>query len=141
MKKHIYTLIGLLAFAPVFVFAQSLPNVTAFLCSILGILNLVILIVGALAIIYFFWGLVKFIGSAGDAKTRADSQQKMVWGIVALFVMFSIYGIINWLGNAVAITPNLSGTAASSCPSGTTPTDIQNYNPNPYAPTPNQAGA
>ena len=114
-----YAAIGLFIIAPVFVFAQSLTNVSTFLCSVLGILNLVIKLIGALAIIYFFWGLVKFIGSAGDAKTRGDGQQKMVWGIVALFVMFSIYGIINWLGNTVQITPNTSGTSSASCPSGT----------------------
>jgi len=48
----------------------------------------------ALATVLFFWGLVKFIWSPGE---KDQGKNIMVWGIVALFVMFTIWGIIEFI--------------------------------------------
>ncbi len=58
-----------------------------------------------LSVVYFFWGTGQFILNAGDEKTRADGKNKMIWGIVALTVFVSIYGILNLLGVLVRFTP------------------------------------
>ncbi len=52
----------------------------------------------ALSVIYFFWGTGQFILHAGDQKYREDGKVKMIWGIVALAVYVSIYGILNLVG-------------------------------------------
>jgi len=46
-----------------------------------------------LAVVLFFWGVVKFI--AQDKKDEGKTM--MIWGIVALFVMFTIWGIISFM--------------------------------------------
>lgn len=122
MKKNIlkFAPIGLLILIPAISFA-ALSGVTDFLTSILGILNLLIKVVFALAIVYFFWGMVQFILHAGDTKTRDEGKQKMLWGIIALFVMASLFGILSLIGDSVGIPFN-----------STTPTDIPNMNP--YSP-------
>ena len=53
----------------------------------------------SLAVIAFFWGIVQYIWGLreGNAKKVQDGNQVMIWGIVSLFVMFSIYGIIKLL--------------------------------------------
>jgi hypothetical protein len=52
-----------------------------------------------LGIITFFWGLVQFIWSIRSG-TEGEGLQKgkqfMVWGLIALFVMFSVWGIITF---------------------------------------------
>tara|TARA_B100001540_G_C15521021_1_gene512488 strand:- start:357 stop:599 length:243 start_codon:yes stop_codon:yes gene_type:complete len=48
----------------------------------------------AVAILFFFWGVAKFILKAGDVGEHEKGKNLMVWGIVALFVIFSIKGII-----------------------------------------------
>ena len=48
-----------------------------------------------LGLIYFFWGLVGLIRSSD--KDRENAKQRMLWGIVALFVMVAIGGILNFL--------------------------------------------
>lgn len=52
-------------------------------------------IVVALALLYFFWGLAQYILNAGDENKKKEGREIMIWGIVALFVMVSIWGIIN----------------------------------------------
>lgn len=47
-----------------------------------------------LAVLVFFWGLVKFISHAGDEKAIADGKQLMVWGMITIFVMVSLWGIV-----------------------------------------------
>lgn len=112
MKRFIYSV---LAFAlPVFTFAQqgNLSGIENLVRQFGQILNtLVIPILFALAIIYFFWGLVKYIKSAGDPKAASEGKSIMIWGIIALVVMVSVYGLIAWIQGAFGITsgatPNL----------------------------------
>ena len=65
--------------------------------------NLLIPIVFALALLYFFWGLATYILSSGDPEKKEEGRNKMVWGIVALFVMASIWGLVNFLQDALDI--------------------------------------
>ena len=52
----------------------------------------------SLALIAFFWGIVQFIWGSrqGDATKAKNGKDFMVWGMIALFVMFSVYGIIRF---------------------------------------------
>ena len=51
-------------------------------------------VVATLALLYFFWGLAKFILRAGDETELAKGKQIMIWGIAALFVITTIWGIL-----------------------------------------------
>ncbi len=101
-NKLKYLALGLLALAPVISFA-ALGGITNLLCAVLGILALLIKLVAALALVFFFWGGGQFILHAGDAKAREEGKQKMIWSIIALFVMFSIYGILGLISGTLEI--------------------------------------
>jgi uncharacterized membrane protein len=58
----------------------------------------------ALAVLFFLWGLAKFILKAGDESAREEGKQIMKWGIVALFVIVSMWGIIGFLRSEFSIT-------------------------------------
>ncbi len=103
-------------FAPAVSFA-ALERVKSLLCSILGLLTLVTPIVVTLALVFFFWGVAQFILHSGDEKTRDDGKKKILWGIIALFVMFSIKGIISTVGNTLVITPDSFSQGVASCSS------------------------
>ena len=115
MKKISALLVGGTVFMPMLAFAGTTsPNfsyVTAFLQGITNVLGFLTPIIFAIAILYFFWGLAKFIMAAGDEEARAAGKSIMLWGIVALFVMVSVYGLIQILANIVgannAATVNL----------------------------------
>ena len=51
-------------------------------------------VVVALALLYFFWGLSKFILNADNEQARTDGKQIMIWGIAALFVMVTVWGLV-----------------------------------------------
>lgn len=78
--------------------------------EILGVINILFPLVAALALLAFIWGLVKFITHAGDVKTHSDGKQLMIWGIIALFVMVTVLGILNFFSGEVGFGPILIPT-------------------------------
>ena len=80
-----------------------------------GLLNYATCIIGssvipfifAIAMVFFIWGAVKFfiIDSDEEAK-REQGKQFMLWGIIALAVMISVWGLVNVLG----VTFNINTT-------------------------------
>ncbi|MBI5816856.1 MAG: hypothetical protein HZB09_00305 [Candidatus Yonathbacteria bacterium] len=71
------------------------------------IINALMPFIVALAVLYFVWGVFQFVASAGDETARGAGRDKMIYGIIGIFVMVSVWGLVNLLGG----TFGLSGTA------------------------------
>lgn len=54
-------------------------------------------LLAAIAFLVFVWGVAKFIRAAGNEKALADSKNLLIWGVIGLFVLVSIWGIIAFL--------------------------------------------
>ena len=100
MKKVI---IASLVFTPVFAFAQQLGNIETLVRSVGRLVDLALPIVVAIALLGFFWGLVKFILAQGNEESKVDAKKIMLWGVVALFVMVSVWGLVRFIGNSLGI--------------------------------------
>lgn len=75
------------------------------LTDIRALLNGVMILLITLAIVVFFWGLIKYIfNREGGEKEGAEGATLMIWGIIALFVMLSIWGIIGLLQRTFGTT-------------------------------------
>ena len=66
--------------------------------------KLIPVLIGA-AVIAFLWGVVKFIFS-DDGPAKSDAKNFMVWGLVALFVMVSVWGLVRILSDTLGIRRN-----------------------------------
>lgn len=53
----------------------------------------------AVALVAFIWGVLRYLMNAADSKERAQGRNFMIWGIVALFVMLSVWGLTRVLEN------------------------------------------
>ena len=116
MKKNtgIYVLLALIVFIPVVSFA-ALDGVKNLIADIGEIINSLKYVVFALAFVFFFWGMAQFILHSGDEKTRGEGKQKMLWGVIALFVMVSIIGILRWIGGTIGIpVPGATTTSTNT---------------------------
>ncbi|HVS79592.1 MAG TPA: hypothetical protein VHF05_01305 [Candidatus Paceibacterota bacterium] len=58
------------------------------------ILNPIIVLMFMVALAMFFWGIFQFISNAESDRGREEGKQNMLWGIVGMFIMISVYGII-----------------------------------------------
>lgn len=61
------------------------------------ILNAVIGLLSGLALVYFIWGMVKYIQGSDNEQTRKEGQQMMLYGIIGLFVLVSVWGLVRVL--------------------------------------------
>ncbi len=59
------------------------------------IINPLIILLFALAVVYFLFGLAKFLLAQGNEEVRKTSKSHMVWGIVGMFIMVAVFGIMN----------------------------------------------
>lgn len=66
------------------------------LCMFIGFINSLLPLIVAMTLVIFFWGLAKFIQASGDEKAVIEGKKLMFWGIIALFVMVSFVGILNF---------------------------------------------
>ncbi len=66
------------------------------------ILGTVVSIVMVLALIYFFVGLAKYILAAGDEEKGAG-RGIMINGVIALFVMASVWGLVTLVGETIGV--------------------------------------
>lgn len=103
MNKIIY---GVMSLFPVLAFAQAtktLGLLTDLVRQGKTIIDLLIPMAFALAIIYFFWGVAKYIGNAGDPKKADEGKSIMIYGVIAIAVMASLYGIIAYLQQSLGV--------------------------------------
>lgn len=63
------------------------------------ITNSIIPLLFALALVAFIYGVVRYVVNATDSTKREEGRQFMIWGIVALFVMLSVWGLVGILSN------------------------------------------
>lgn len=59
------------------------------------IINPLIWLLMAAAFAYFIWGAAFFILHAGDETKRKEGKSHLLWGLIGIFVMVSVFGILN----------------------------------------------
>lgn len=96
-KPYQKILVMVVSLAPIVVSAQSVTSFKTFVAEVVKLINSLIPIVFGIALIVFFWGIAVFILNSGDVQKRDDGKKIMVWGIIALFVMVSVWGIVRVL--------------------------------------------
>lgn len=79
---------------PLSVSAFAFPDLRTLANELAQVLKIVLNILGALAFVAFWWGVAKFILAAGDSKSIAEGKQFMLYGVLALFILVSIRGIL-----------------------------------------------
>ena len=88
-----------------------------FLSAVLGILQTLqtlTWLLSGVAVVVFMFGLVQYVAKASDSKAHQTGKQLMIWGLIALFVIFSLASIIILMCNS------LLGSNACSAVTATT---------------------
>lgn len=100
MKKYLIILFTFLV-SPLIIFAQTgeAGNAESLIRFLHGIINeRIIPIFIGIALIYTIYAVVSFIAAGDDTKLREEKKQQILWGVIGLFVIVSIWGIISLIG-------------------------------------------
>jgi hypothetical protein len=70
------------------------------------VLDPAVRVVFTLGLFLFLWGLVQYLWGVKDGKTDGDGKMHMVYGLIGMLIMVSVYGIIALIVNSFGL--NLS---------------------------------
>jgi len=68
------------------------------------IINPLIILIFALALMYFLYGVFEFLSNAENDQKRSTGKSHMIWGIVGLTIMIGVWFILNVVLNTFNIT-------------------------------------
>lgn len=80
-------------------FAQFLNIVSA------SVLKPVTVLIVSLGLLYFLLGVLKYIQSVDNEEKRKEGATMMTYGLVALFVMVSVWGLVHVLEGTFKLDP------------------------------------
>ncbi|MSR71010.1 hypothetical protein EXS62_03145 [Candidatus Kaiserbacteria bacterium] len=94
------------------------PNATlaTAVTSIISLINYLMPLLAGIALLVFFWGIIRYLWSAGDSHSKVSGREAIVWGLVALFVIFSLWGILSLACSSLVGSPTCgqSGSATNN---------------------------
>jgi len=59
-----------------------------------NIINPLIILMFAVALIVFLWGVLQYVAKAGDSSAIETARMHILYGILGMFIMVSAFGII-----------------------------------------------
>ncbi len=109
--SYLATAAAIALFLPSSVFAAA-PPIPPAAKTFVGkistlILNPLIALLFGIATLYFIYGVLQYIWNPDNEEARTTGKQSMIWGIVGMFVMVSVFGIMRLLINSIGADPNL----------------------------------
>lgn len=110
MKK--FAIASLVFLLPAVTFAQSLNTptttyITSFLQQLETIIAYVVPILFSIAFIIFIYGVIVYV-IAGSAEKKEGASKIMIYGIIGLAVMASVWGLVKVLQNIFGISGQTS---------------------------------
>ncbi len=110
LKRHSIAL-ALMAFVFIpFVTLAAPANFREVISLILDVINQLVRLVVVLALLFFLYNIFRMVFAGGNEESRKEAKTFMVYGIIALFVMVSVWGLVNIL------TSTLFGAGAFNVP-------------------------
>lgn len=65
--------------------------------KVVNFINIAMYVVVGIAVLGFIWGLVKLIFNSNNEVAKKEGRDFMLYGILTLFVMTSLWGLVNLL--------------------------------------------
>ena len=80
------------------------------------IIQPIIVLLFSLGTLVFLWGLVEFIANPTDPTKKQTGQKHMIYGVLGLLIMVSIWGIVTLILNTLGIDCSGLGGGANIKP-------------------------
>lgn len=117
MKKIVKIVAGSAWALPVLAFAQqaNASYLISFIDSAKLVLDRLVVFLIALAVVWFIWNVIRYTMSSDEEK-RGEAKNQMVWGIVAIAVIISIWGLVAILQNIFGVNTAGAGNVNNLLP-------------------------
>lgn len=120
------SVLALLSPMMVFAIAQTIPatglmtttSIDTWITAIGDWVQTLAIILVGVALLVFFWGIIRYVMAGGDEEKRAAGRSLMIYGVIGLFVMVAIWGLVYFLASVLGIGVG-GGVDIPAIPDGT----------------------
>ncbi len=116
MKKTLATL-GTVIASTGLVFAQAnagAGGLNSVIVYVSDTINKLTIVVVAAAVLVFGYGILVYIFNLGKADSKAEGRKLMIWGIIGIFVMVAVWGLVQFLATTTGVSTGNSGVVPST---------------------------
>jgi hypothetical protein len=114
LSKKVVAALSLGSFlSPLLAFAQSgavVRTTDDVLTIIKGFVGQATPIIIGLAVFVIIFGVFRYVVQADNEEARKSGQKFIFWGVIGVFVMISIWGLVNILVNTLPLDTTPSGS-------------------------------
>ncbi len=83
--------------------AQGASTVSGLVVFLKDLLSTATVLILAAAVVFFLWNVFKFVMAGGDEEKRKDGSQGIIYGVIGIAVMVSIWGLVNFLTSSAKL--------------------------------------
>ncbi len=113
IKSAVAVALSIAPFAASAITVSTTNGLGGVFATIGGLLGIITPVVVGLALLGFFWGLAMYVlNFSGDDKDKKKGRDMMVYGTLVLFVMVSVWGIVNILQDTFNLHGNQTLTGS-----------------------------
>lgn len=95
MRKHILVTLLMISAGAFSVYAAPLDPDTVLQKIVTEIFNPLYKAAVAAAFVYFLYGVVKYLHDMRNPQDKNTGKQHLLWGMVGLFIIFSVGGVLS----------------------------------------------
>jgi len=118
IKRGAQIVSATLLLSPLAAFAAGgASNLGGLLNMVNSIVQFLIPMVIALGVLYFLWSVFSYIGAGDDEEKRKAARGKMIYGVIAIFVMVSLWGLVNFIGGTLGLDSTAQAGPSYTVPS------------------------
>ncbi len=81
---------------------STVTDLSDMICKLNDLLTMVIPLLIILAVIYFIWGVITYV-VGGDEEAKKEGRNRMIYGIIGLVVIISVWGLVRIVANTLGI--------------------------------------
>ena len=96
--------------------AGAQEGITNLITMVQGWVNSLLPLLIGIAVLVLIVGIIRYITAGEDEEKRGKARSLMIYGIIGLFVMVSMWGLVTFLGNAFGIERTGVGTISNLIP-------------------------
>lgn len=80
----------------------NLTTLGGWLCKIGQLLNSIVPVLIALAVVYFVWGVISYV-IADEEEAKSKGRDRIIYGVIGLVVIVGVWGLVNVLRNTFGL--------------------------------------
>lgn len=75
------------------------------------IINPIIMLLFAVAVLVFLYGVFSYVGKSDSEDGRAEGSRHILWGVFGMFIMISVFGIMQLIMNSIGVSATDTGVS------------------------------